>query len=67
MLLYIQYIRSPSVRISRATAVMPFELSVLAEAKMDVHSVTVDNDTTVEELFLELTGLMNGITSHNGS
>ena len=29
---------------------MPFELSVLAEATMDVHSVTVDNDTTVEDI-----------------
>ena len=50
VLLYIQYIRSPSFRISRATAIMPFELSVLAEATMDVHSVTVDNDTTVEDI-----------------
>jgi hypothetical protein len=29
---------------------MPFELSVLAEATMDVHSVTVDHDTTVEDI-----------------
>ena len=29
---------------------MPFELSVLAEATMDVHSVTVDSDTTVEDI-----------------
>jgi hypothetical protein len=29
---------------------MPFELSVLAEATMDVHSITVDNDTSVEDI-----------------
>ena len=29
---------------------MPFELSVLAEATMDVHSVTVDYDTTGEDV-----------------
>jgi hypothetical protein len=29
---------------------MPFELSVLAEASMDVHSITVDNDTSVEDI-----------------
>lgn len=27
--------------------------------------VVVTNDTTLDELFLELTGLMNGLTSHN--
>jgi hypothetical protein len=29
---------------------MPFELSVLAEATMDVHIINVDNDTTVEDI-----------------
>jgi hypothetical protein len=34
----------------RNKSTMPFELSVLAEATMDVHSVTVDHDTTVEDI-----------------
>jgi hypothetical protein len=41
-----------------------------SEIEMDSFNnfdVVITNDTTVEELFLELTGLMNGITSHNGS
>jgi hypothetical protein len=29
---------------------MPFELSVLAEATMDLHSITVDDDTSVEDI-----------------
>lgn len=33
----------------------------------DNFDVVITNDTTIDELFLELTGLMNEITSHNGS
>jgi hypothetical protein len=41
-----------------------------SEIEMDSFNnfdVVITNDTTIDELFLELTGLMNGITSHNGS
>lgn len=41
-----------------------------SEVEMDSFNnfdVVITNDTTVDELFLELTGLMNRITSHNGS
>ena len=41
-----------------------------SEIQMDSFSnfdVVITNDTTIEELFLELTGLMKGITGHNGS
>jgi len=41
-----------------------------SEIEMDSFNnfdVVITNDTTIDELFLELTGLMNGITTHNGS
>lgn len=41
-----------------------------SEIEMDSFNnfdVVITNDTSLDELFLELTGLMNGITSHNGS
>jgi hypothetical protein len=46
----LQWICNREINIYR----MPFELSVLAEATMDVHSVTVDNDTTVEDIKVPL-------------
>ncbi|CAB4137759.1 hypothetical protein UFOVP325_85 [uncultured Caudovirales phage] len=41
-----------------------------SELQMDSFNnfdVVITNDTTIEELFLELTGLMDRITSHNGN
>jgi len=41
-----------------------------SEIEMDSFNnfdVVITNDTTIDELFLELTGLMNGIKSHNGN